>query len=71
MVRYGEDWWLERDKETGEAQHTLFNVYREMLRQICADYSCLPDPRTLEMDEIEFFYDGLRPSLRELTKAKS
>jgi hypothetical protein len=61
---------LERDEETGEVQHTLFRVYREMLRQICADYHGLPDPRTLEMDEIEFFYDGLRPSLRELTKDK-
>jgi hypothetical protein len=71
LVRYGEDWWLTRDEETGEAQHTLFYVYREMLLQICGDYAGLPDPRTLEMNEIEFFYDGLRPSLRKLTKDKS
>jgi len=37
-----------------------------MLRQICMDYPGLPDPRTLTMTEIEFFYDGLRPSLKKL-----
>jgi len=30
------------------------------------DYPGLPDPRTLTMTEIEFFYDGLRPSLKKL-----
>lgn len=47
------------------AQHTLLAVYGEMLLEICFAYSTLPDPRTLELDEIEFFYDGLRPSLRK------
>jgi len=41
-----------------------------MLRQICRDYSSLPDPRTLTMSEIRFFYEGLRPEFEELKKAK-
>jgi len=69
LVRYGGDWWHPRDDETGQPQHTLFIVYGEMLRQICLDYSGLPDPRTLTMTEIEFFYDGLRKSLKDATKA--
>ena len=71
LVRYGDDWRHPRDEETGKAQHTLFVVYREMLRQICMDYPGLPDPRTLTMTEIDFFYDGLRPSLKKLTETKS
>lgn len=70
MVRYGEDWRLERDEETGEARHTLFAVYAEMLQQICMDYNSLPDPRTLTMDEIKFFYEGLRPTLKKLTQPR-
>jgi len=34
-----------------------------MLVQICLDYSGLPDVRTLDISEIRFFYDALRPSL--------
>ncbi len=34
-----------------------------MLKQICRDYATLPDPRSLELYEIRFFYDGLRPEL--------
>jgi hypothetical protein len=41
-----------------------------MLLQICRDYPGLPDPRTMTLAEIRFFYDGLRPELRETTKAR-
>jgi hypothetical protein len=41
-----------------------------MLLQICADYPGLPDPRTLSMTEIEFFYEGIRASLREASKPR-
>lgn len=34
-----------------------------MLIQICRDYSTLPDLRTIELYEIRFFYDALRPEL--------
>jgi hypothetical protein len=45
-------------------------VYGEMIRQICRDYNGLPDVRTLTEDEIEFFYDGLRPELMRATKRR-
>ncbi len=50
--------------------HTIPVVLREMLRQICRDYPSLPDPRTLDVDEILFFYDGLRPELKRHTAPK-
>lgn len=39
-----------------------------MLRQICRDYPGLPDPRTLSLSEIRFFYDGLRELVANLPK---
>jgi hypothetical protein len=39
-----------------------------MLLQICRDYPGLPDPRSLTMSEIRFFYEGLRSELRRFTK---
>lgn len=50
--------------------HKLVPVYAEMLTQICRDYRALPDPRTLSMAEIRFFYEALRPELRESTKPR-
>lgn len=44
-------------------------VYAEMLLQICHEYPGLPDPRTLDLSEIRFFYDGCRGSLRKHTKS--
>jgi hypothetical protein len=38
-----------------------------MILQICSDYAGLPDYRTLELEEIYFFYEGLRSSLLKLT----
>jgi hypothetical protein len=43
-------------------------VYGEMLLQISMDYPGLPDPRTLSMSQIRYFYDGLRGALKERTK---
>jgi hypothetical protein len=70
LVRAGEDAWLPNDRETGKPTHTLIPVYREMLLQICRDYPGLPDPRTLSMAEVRFFYEGLRGELREHTKPR-
>lgn len=50
--------------------HCAQVVYREMLLQICTDYPGLPDPRALELHEILFFYNGLRPGLRKHTAPK-
>jgi hypothetical protein len=40
-------------------------VLKEMILQICRDYNGLPDVRTMDEDEIMFFYDGLRAELKE------
>ncbi len=69
-MRSGADARLSRDKETGAATHTAPVVYREMLRQVCRDYASIPDPRTLSLEDIVFFYDGLRRELRAATKPK-
>lgn len=41
-----------------------------MLLQVCRDYPGLPDPRSLKLSEIRFFYDALRPELKHHTKPK-
>ena len=61
------DTTIPKDKY-GNEQHTRCNVFRTMLLQICRDYPGLPDPRTLEESEIEFFYDGLRSELKDYQK---
>lgn len=61
---------LPRDRETGRPRHNIPAVYGEMLLEICRDYPGLPDPRTLSMDDIRFFFEGMRPSLKEATGAK-
>ena len=68
IVQHGKDAKLPTNPETGETQHTLFAVYGVMLTQICMDFPGLPDPRSLRLREIRFFYDGLRHSLRDRTK---
>lgn len=51
----------------GYPQHTVPVVFREMIVQVCMDYPGLPDVRSMDVDEIAFFYDGLRPALRKHT----
>ena len=46
-------------------------VYTEMLLQVSREYSSLPDPRTLTLDEIRFYYDGLRGDLLRMTKRRT
>jgi hypothetical protein len=70
-VRSGADVRLPNDAKTRRVEHNAANVYGEMLLQCCIDYSALPDPRSLTVDEIIFFYDGLRATLRKATKPKS
>jgi hypothetical protein len=48
----------------------LIPVYSEMLLTICRYYRVLPDPRTLKLREIRWFYDGIRHELRENSKPK-
>lgn len=65
LVRLGEDVILPK------GQHTRVNVYCEMIMQIARDYPGLPDVRELTEQQIEFFYDGLRPELRRHTRVKN
>lgn len=48
----------------------MLGVYSEMLLQISREYSGIPDPRTLTLEEIRFFYNGLRRDLRKYTERK-
>ena len=67
LVRSGFDAKMGYDIE-GNSLHTRYNVYREMFLNICGMYSCLPDPRSLSLDEVAFFYEGIREQLKENTK---
>ena len=67
-MRHGEDERLPRDRETGYLRHTTIPVHTEMLLQVCRDYPGLPDPRTLTLTEIRFFYEGLREELKSHTR---
>lgn len=42
-----------------------------MLLQVARDYPGIPDPRTLAIGEIVFFYNGLRDELKKHTKPKT
>ena len=70
LVRRGDDAWLPRDRKTGTQTHTMLAVYGEMLLQVCRDYPGLPDPRSLTLSEIRFFYEGLRAELKKHTRPK-
>jgi hypothetical protein len=60
IVRNGDDAQLSSASQT----------YTEMLYQIARDYPGLPDPRTLTVPEIVWFYDGVRPELKKHTRHK-
>lgn len=66
LVRNGADFF--HPDEDGQPRHTFSNVYPEMLLVICRNYPGLPDARTLELDEIVWFYEGLRETLKNETK---
>jgi hypothetical protein len=42
-----------------------------MLLQICRDYHALPDLDTITLDQIRFFYEGLRDELKKLSAPKA
>lgn len=67
VVRDGTDAEIECDRD-GNSQHTRKNIVVEQLLSISLHYPGLPDPRTLSLDEIEFFYEGLRPTLKAMTR---
>ena len=65
LVRHGVDEKLTRGR------HTVVAVYSEMLLQVSREYPGLPDPRTMTLEEIRFFYGGLRGDLRKMTKRRT
>lgn len=65
LVRHGVDEFLTRGR------HKVLAVYSEMLLQVSREYPGLPDPRTMTLGEIRFFYSGLRSDLRKLTQRRT
>lgn len=51
-----------------EPIHTRWNVLMHMFYTICLHYRSLPDPSTLDSDEVEAFYDAIRGKLATETK---
>ncbi len=70
LVRGGSDARLPYDRKARRVTHTATAVYGEMLLQVCRDYSGLPDPRSLTVEELVFFYSGLRAELKQATAPK-
>jgi hypothetical protein len=62
LVRHGVDEKLTRGR------HRIVAVYSEMLLQVSREYPGLPDPRTMTLAEIRFFYEGLRYSLHKMSE---
>ena len=54
-----------------ESIHTRWNVLAHMFFTICLRYRSLPDPRTLDADEVEVFYDAIRAQLIEDTRPRN
>ena len=67
MVRKGENVKL-MDPHGESPRHTRQRVYSEMMIMIARVYHSLPDVRTMTLDEIAFFYDGIRGELLDRTK---
>lgn len=45
-------------------------TYKEMILQVARDYPGLPDPRTLTIGEVVYFYSGLREELKKHTRGR-
>lgn len=69
LVRHGEEVNIE-DPHGLVPRHTFLNVYGEMMLTIARIYHSLPDVRTMTVEEIEFFYDGIREELKANTKPR-
>ena len=51
--------------------NSIINVYSLMLAQLVRDCSGLPDPRTLKLSEIKWFYSFMINELLETTKPRT
>ena len=43
------------------------DFYAEKHRQICMSYNVLPDPLEMSLDDINYWYDGIRGDLKKHT----
>ena len=68
LVRGGASVQLRVDHITGNPRHVASVVCLEMFMQICRTYRSLPDPLELDADDIELFYEAIRPELEASTK---
>ena len=65
----GQDIQRPNNSMTGAKQHLWPHVWNTMLYQIARDYTCIPDLFALTLDQILWFYDGLRGELKRSYKA--
>lgn len=59
------------DGENFRPGNTFFEVFTLMMIQVARDYNGLPDVRSLTFEEIQFFYDFLKPELLHYAKLKN
>lgn len=62
-MRSGAEWVYPLGAE-GDAWVAFVYVYRERMLEIASHLPGLPDLRTMTIDEIDFFYEGLIPTLK-------
>ena len=66
-MRHGENIRLQ-DPRGERPSHTRLRVYQEMMLNVAMHYRSAPDVRTMDLEELEFFYEGLRGHLMSITK---
>lgn len=66
LVRAGDEVILQPDRD-GNPRHIASVVYPEMYLQVASSYPGV-NAMELSMDDLEFFYDGLRARLIQETK---
>lgn len=66
-MRNGGNVRLPPDRD-GRARHTRMNVYGEMMLQVARTYSGCPNVLQMDLEQISFFYDGIRSELLASTK---
>lgn len=69
LVRNGQDTILQ-DPRGEECRHTLTRVYSEMILTVAMNYNSAPNVLDMDLDEIEFFYNGIRADLKRSTSPK-
>lgn len=67
LVRNGGNVRLPPDRN-GKAQHTRMNVYGEMMLQVARTYHGCPNVLEMDLEQIAFFYEGIRGELLASTK---